>query len=110
VVSAQSASGVSGADSADGASAASTVAAPAAPLTQFQQVQAIVTQRCVMCHSAALANKGVMLHTPELVSQHAQQIYQQATVLKTMPLNNATQITDAERALLGKWYQAGAPK
>ena len=110
VVSAQSASGVSGADSADGASAASTVTAPAAPLTQFQQVQAIVTQRCVMCHSAALANKGVMLHTPELVSQHAQQIYQQATVLKTMPLNNATQITDAERALLGKWYQAGAPK
>jgi uncharacterized membrane protein len=116
VVPAQPASGASSADaasaaaSADGASAAATVAAPAAPLTQFQQVQAIVTQRCVMCHSAALANKGVMLHTPELVSQHAQQIYQQATVLKTMPLNNATQITDAERALLGKWYQAGAPK
>ncbi|WP_422194394.1 urate hydroxylase PuuD [Aquabacterium sp.] len=116
VVPAQPASGGSGVDaasaaaSADGASAAATVVAPAAPLTQFQQVQAIVTQRCVMCHSAALANKGVMLHTPELVSQHAQQIYQQATVLKTMPLNNATQITDAERALLGKWYQAGAPK
>jgi uncharacterized membrane protein len=79
-------------------------------LSQFQQVQAIVAQRCVMCHSAALANKGVMLHTPELVSQHAQQIYQQAVVLKAMPLNNATQITDAERAELGKWYQAGAPK
>ena len=117
VVPAQPASAASGSDaassagaSADGASAVATVATPAAPLTQFQQVQAIVTQRCVMCHSAALANKGVMLHTPELVSQHAQQIYQQATVLKTMPLNNATQITDAERALLGKWYQAGAPK
>jgi uncharacterized membrane protein len=96
--------------SADGASAATSAAAPAAPLSQFQQVQAIVSQRCVMCHNAGLANKGVMLHTPELVSQHAQQIYQQAVVLKAMPLNNATQITDAERAELGKWYQAGAPK
>jgi uncharacterized membrane protein len=27
---------------------------------------------------------------------------------KTMPLNNATQMTDAERALLRKWYEAGA--
>ena len=112
----QAASGASAADVAssaalaDGASAATAAGAAAAPLSQFQQVQSIVTQRCVMCHSAALANKGVMLHTPELVSQHAQQIYQQATVLKTMPLNNATQITDAERTELGKWYQAGAPK
>jgi uncharacterized membrane protein len=96
--------------SADGASAATSAAAPAAALSPFQQVQAIVSQRCVMCHNAGLANKGVMLHTPELVSQHAQQIYQQAVVLKAMPLNNATQITDAERAELGKWYQAGAPK
>jgi len=25
-----------------------------------------------------------------------------------MPLNNATQITDAERALIGRWFTAGA--
>lgn len=49
------------------------------------------------------------LHTPELVKQHAQAVYQQATVLKLMPLNNATQITDAERALIKRWYEAGAP-
>jgi uncharacterized membrane protein len=30
-------------------------------------------------------------------------------VLKAMPLNNATQITDAERALIGRWFAAGAP-
>ena len=28
---------------------------------------------------------------------------------KLMPMNNATQITDAERAPLGRWYEAGAP-
>jgi len=26
-----------------------------------------------------------------------------------MPLNNATQITDAERALVKRWFEAGAP-
>jgi uncharacterized membrane protein len=30
-------------------------------------------------------------------------------VLKQMPLNNATQITDAERELIRRWFQAGAP-
>jgi uncharacterized membrane protein len=25
-----------------------------------------------------------------------------------MPMNNATGITDAERALIGKWFEAGA--
>lgn len=69
-----------------------------------QQVQAIVSQRCVMCHNAQLANKGVALHQPELIDQHAQRIYQQVAVLKAMPLNNATQITDAERAVVAQWY------
>ena len=26
-----------------------------------------------------------------------------------MPMNNATQITEAERALIKRWYEAGAP-
>ncbi len=74
----------------------------AAPVTAAQ-VQAIVQQRCVMCHNAQLANKNVMLHRPELVMQHQQQILQQAVVARTMPLNNATQMTDAERELLRRW-------
>jgi uncharacterized membrane protein len=36
-------------------------------------------------------------------------VYQQAVVLKVMPMNNATQITDAERALIKRWFEAGAP-
>jgi uncharacterized membrane protein len=74
----------------------------------FAQVQQVVMQRCVICHNAQVANKNVQLHTPALIEQHAQQIYQQAVLQKTMPLNNATQITDAERQLLGRWFQAGA--
>jgi uncharacterized membrane protein len=74
----------------------------------FAQVQAIVAQRCVMCHNAQLANKGVAFDTPAGIEQHAQALYQQAVLQKTMPLNNATQITDAERALLARWFEGGA--
>jgi uncharacterized membrane protein len=73
------------------------------------QVVAVVEQRCVLCHNANVQQKGVALHTPELISQHAQAVYQQAVVLKAMPMNNATQITDAERAVIKRWFEAGAP-
>ena len=48
------------------------------------------------------------LDTPSAAKQHAQSVYQQAVLAKTMPLNNATQMTDAERALVGRWFEAGA--
>ena len=83
-------------------------AAAAAPAT-FAQVQAVIGQRCVLCHNAQLASKNVRFDSADQIGAHAQQIYQQAVVLKAMPLNNATQITDAERALLGRWFEAGAP-
>ena len=81
-------------------------AASATP--KFAEVQTVVAQRCVLCHSEQVVSKNVQLHTSALIQQHAQQIYQQAVVLKTMPLNNSTQITDAERALLKRWFEAGA--
>lgn len=74
------------------------------------QVEGVINQRCVLCHNAQLANKGVMLHTPDMVKAHAQQIYQQAVVLKAMPMNNATGITDDERTLLKRWFEAGATR
>ena len=80
----------------------------AAQPVAFAQVQAVINQRCVLCHNAQLASKNVALHTPALIGQHAQQIYQQAVVLKVMPMSNATQITDDERALLQRWFERGA--
>jgi uncharacterized membrane protein len=83
--------------------------AGAAPV-RFDEVQAVLTQRCVMCHGPAMQSKNVRFDSAGEVAKHAQAIYQQAVVLKVMPMNNATQITDAERALIGRWYQAGAPQ
>lgn len=82
--------------------------APVAAATSFAQVRAIVQARCSLCHNAQLANKGVRLDAPDQILAHAARMYQQAVVLKAMPLNNATQITDAERAALKQWYEAGA--
>ena len=81
--------------------------ASAAPVS-FAEVQGIVQQRCVLCHGPAMQSKGLRFDTPDQIAAHAQQMYQQAVVLKAMPMNNATGITDAERAALGRWFLAGA--
>lgn len=88
-------------------SAAQRTAAAQPPT--YAEVRAVIDQRCVVCHNAQVQNKNVALHTPELLKQHAQAVYQQTVVLKLMPLNNATQITDAERALVKRWFDSGAP-
>ena len=84
-------------------------APPAPARVVLADVQLVVNQRCVVCHNTQVNQKNVMLHTPELIQQHAQAIYQQAVVLKAMPMNNATAITDAERALIKQWFESGAP-
>jgi uncharacterized membrane protein len=80
----------------------------AAGPVDITEIQVIAERRCVPCHNGELQQKNVALHTPQLLRRHALGVYQQASVLKLMPLNNATQMTDEERALIGRWYEAGA--
>lgn len=82
--------------------------AAAAPVT-YAELRHVLDARCVMCHNDQLASKNVNLTQAAGVAQHAQMINQQVVAQKTMPLNNATQITDAERALIGRWFAEGAP-
>jgi uncharacterized membrane protein len=81
----------------------------------FARVQAIVAQRCVSCHAVhptqpgfASAPAGVMLDDAHGIAQNAPRIYQQAVQLKAMPLANMTNMTDAERAEIAAWFEAGA--
>jgi uncharacterized membrane protein len=84
-------------------------AAVAVPETVgFAQVQPVLAQRCVMCHGEALQSKGVRLDSPGEVQRHAQAVYQQVVVTSLMPMNNATGITEEERALVGAWFKGGA--
>jgi len=89
--------------------------APVAPSAQtstaavsFQQVSAVFEQRCLSCHGAQVQMKNVRFDTPEGVKQHALGIYQQSVVTRQMPMNNATGITEEERGLIKRWYEAGA--
>ena len=74
----------------------------------YKTVQAVLEQRCHLCHGAQVQMKNVRLDSPEGVKLHAQNIYQQAVVTKVMPLNNATGITEVERALIKQWFEGGA--
>ena len=87
---------------------ASVAAKAPAAAAGYAAVQKVLEQRCYQCHGAQLQMKNVRLDTPEALKQHAQAVYQQVVVTRTMPLNNATQITDGERALVGQWFQGGA--
>ncbi len=87
--------------------AAPAPSAAAAPVS-YAEVQKVLEQRCYTCHGAAVQMKNVRLDSPDQVAAHAQAVYQQVVVTKIMPMNNATGMTDAERALVGKWFNSGA--
>ena len=74
----------------------------------YESVHKIFEQRCYLCHGEQVQMKNMRIDSPAQVKLHAQAIYQQAVVQKLMPMNNATQITDAERAQIGRWFEAGA--
>ena len=78
--------------------------------TTFADVRHIIDRRCSVCHSERptdagfpVAPGGVMFDTPEQIVAHAARIRERAYVSRTMPLGNKTNITDAERAILGAW-------
>ncbi|MFW2355561.1 urate hydroxylase PuuD [Hydrogenophaga sp.] len=74
----------------------------------YAQLKPVIEQRCVMCHGEALQSKNVRLDSAEALQQHAQAVYQQAVVSRLMPMNNATGLTEEERALIGQWFRGGA--
>ena len=95
------------------ASTASTVAAAGAAgaagaAPGLAEVQQVLQQRCFLCHGPTAQMKNVRLDSIADLRQHAQGVYQQVVVTRVMPMNNATQITEAERELIGRWFTGGA--
>lgn len=81
----------------------------------FAKVSEIVTTHCVACHSTRpthpafqIPPKGVVFITPEDIRRQSLAIYAQVVSANVMPLGNATEMTDEERALLGRWIVQGA--
>lgn len=81
----------------------------------FNQVSEVIQERCTVCHSAnpsfagfSSAPAGVMLDDPEQIKMLADRIHAQSVATQTMPLGNVTQMTLAERDLVGEWIANGA--
>ena len=84
----------------------------------FPAIKRIVGVRCRVCHTAIAQEdglnatsqppKGIKFDTPADIQKFAALMIDQAVKAKTMPPDNATHMTDAERAALGKWIEAGA--
>jgi uncharacterized membrane protein len=89
--------------------------ASSAPVT-FEEARHVIDRRCAACHSEhpsdltfGGAPVGVMFDTPEQIVARTARIRERAVVTRTMPPGNKTNITEAERALLGRWIAQGAP-
>jgi uncharacterized membrane protein len=98
----------------DSVRAVSSSTGPAHPVT-FAEARRVIDRRCAACHSLTPSDKtfgaapaGVVFDTPEQIFARIQRINQRAVVTRTMPPANKTNITDAERDLLGQWIAQGA--
>jgi uncharacterized membrane protein len=87
--------------------------ARALPQATFAEAQDIVISRCSMCHAAepvwegiVTAPHGVRLDTPEEIRRHAREIEIYAVLTDTMPPDNVTELSDADRRILGAGLQA----
>jgi uncharacterized membrane protein len=88
----------------------------AVPVPPFAEVRALIDRHCVACHAATPTHKGIanaplgaMYDSDAGLQKYAAKIYERAVASHSMPLNNETHMTDAERASLGAWIKAGAP-
>ena len=82
---------------------------------RFWQVRQVIDQRCLSCHAADPQDPafesppaGLMLDSPEQIQRASDLIFARAVQTQSMPLGNLTEMTDAERELLGAWINQGA--
>ena len=75
------------------------------------EIMPVLQARCVSCHAAepdhpgfAAAPAGVLLDREEAVDLQALIIFNTVIVTQSMPLANATQMSDEERDLIARWY------
>lgn len=81
----------------------------------FADVRHVIDRRCAVCHSErptdltfGAAPAGVLFDTRDQILARVARIKERAVVTRTMPPANKTGISDAERALIGKWIDSGA--
>jgi uncharacterized membrane protein len=89
------------------------VSAASGEAVAFEDVRRVIQHRCTTCHSAApthpafpAAPGGVVLDTEVQIVAEALRIHQQTVITRVMPISNLTDISEDERDLIDRWYQA----
>jgi uncharacterized membrane protein len=93
-----------------------TAAPPAVVTTNekvtWGQVKPVIEARCTQCHSAQntddvfkVPQKGLIFDSEAAVLAVKDKIYEQVLVARVMPFINKTNMTEEERALLGRWLK-----
>ena len=89
--------------------------AASAGRVDFDAVRTVVHQRCTTCHAVSpvhpgfqAAPAGVVLEADRQILAEALRIHQQTVLTRAMPIGNLTRISEEERALIDRWYRAGA--
>ena len=84
-------------------------------IVTFADARRIIDRRCTACHSLTPSDVslgrtpiGVSFDTPQQITAMVARIKERAIVQRSMPPGNTTMMTDAERAILGRWIEAGA--
>ncbi|WP_313917299.1 urate hydroxylase PuuD [Tahibacter sp.] len=93
----------------DGTSLATATAEVRTPQPDTEAIRIVLTRHCVQCHSATptlmgVAPKGMMFDTPQQIESHAAVIERQVSVLRVMPPGNITQMSEAEREAVTRWF------
>ncbi len=77
----------------------------------IENVRSVIHERCTVCHSAApvrtefqVAPGGIVMDTDEQINTLASRIYTTTVATRSMPIGNLSQMTEAERQLIGDWY------
>ena len=102
-------------ESSSAAKQMSAASAQVPGIVTFADARHVIDQRCASCHSMqpsdssfGAAPAGIAFDLPAQIQLHAARIRERAVVTRTMPPANKTQITDLERAVLGRWIEQGA--
>jgi len=79
------------------------------------EVNTIIQKRCISCHSSKPTDEslsappnGISYETPDNIIRLKDNIYQRVVLTKTMPQNNKTGMTDAERDVIRCWIEQGS--
>ena len=81
-------------------------------MVSMSEVKSIIDRRCASCHSDnptddvfVVAPSGFVLNTEEQIIASKDIIYQRTVATNSMPFNNKTNMTEAERDKLKIWFE-----